>query len=47
VTVKFKKTEEVSYPLGKIDQGKEQSKDLLNSIKELSDSKSEALIVEL
>ena len=44
----FKKTEEISYPLGETDQNKDQSRDILTSIKkELSDSDSETLIVEL
>ena len=44
-----RKTEEVSYPFGEMDQYKDQSKDILNSIlkEELSDSDSEALIEEL
>ena len=44
-----RKTEEVSYPFGEIDQCKDQLKDILNSIlkEELSDSDSEVLIEEL
>ena len=38
-----RKTEEVSYPLGETDQYEDQSKDILNSEEELSDSDSEAL----
>jgi len=45
----LEKTEEVSYPLGEMDQYEDQSKDILNSIlkEELSDSDSEAFIEEL
>ena len=44
-----RKTEEVNYPLGEMDQYEDKSKDILNPIlkEELSVSDSEALIVEL